>query len=86
MEMGLLAKIIQYYFPRFSVCTGKPTANAQSVILFNIQYSIAKRISASRGAYSATFLGPLTLSLLEIPDLISMFKPSLRPVVTLRRS
>ena len=38
------------------------------------------------GAYSLIFCGPLTFSVFFSPLFISMFTPSLRPVVTFRRS
>ena len=41
---------VQSYFPRFNVCTGKPTANAQSVIIFNIQCSIFNSEAVLRSA------------------------------------
>ena len=46
--------------------------------IFNLQFSIFQS--------SSTFLGPRTLSLVVRPLLISIFRPSLRPVFTARRS
>jgi hypothetical protein len=43
--MKIILFNIQYYFLRFNVCTGKPTANAQSVTFgskFNVQSSNLK--------------------------------------------
>ena len=52
------------------------------ILLKTIKYSTLAKIYSS----PATFLGPLTVSPFFSPLRISMLMPSLRPVVTLRRS